>query len=457
MSLSNMKKIIPLVLAGGSGTRLWPLSQVNKPKQYQLIINNQMLLTQTLSRCKSEVFEKPIISTNKKHKPFIDEIDSQLYEKVIYENDGRNTAASILISCLLNKDQNAYMLVMPSDHYIPNSDYFDFAVKSSMKFIDHFNVITFGITPKYASDQYGYIQSSGDSLVSSVANFFEKPNRLKAEEMFNSGNYLWNSGMFLFQVSKLLEIAKEVDVSLFDKLYQISSQTNYNAREIHIVSELWANLNNISFDTAIMEKIENTGCFKYEKHWSDLGDWKSIAEHSSSDLLIESENSFVKSYDNNHEVIGIGLRDIVCVVANQKTLCIEKSKLGDIRNIISNIDTPQSIDTKKIYKPWGWYESLLKYPSYQIKILHVDPSGKLSLQSHRRRTEHWIVLEGTAQIQKNNKIFSLSINESTCIDKNDKHMLWNDQSTPLKLIEIQIGDYLEEDDIIRFDDIYDRV
>lgn len=452
-----MKKIIPLILAGGSGTRLWPLSQVNKPKQYQLIINNQMLLTQTLSRCKSEVFEKPIISTNIKHKPFIDEIDSQLYEKVIYENDGKNTAASILISCLLNKNQDAYMLVMPSDHYIPNSDYFDFAVKSSMKFIDHFNVITFGTTPKYASDQYGYIQSSGDSLVSSVANFFEKPNRLKAEEMFNSGNYLWNSGMFLFQVSKLLEITKKVDVGLFDKLYKISSQTNYNAREIHIVSELWADLNNISFDTAIMEKIENIGCFKYEKHWSDLGDWKSIAEHSSSDLLIESENSFVKSYDNNHEVIGIGLRDIVCVVANQKTLCIEKSKLSDIKNIISNIDTLQTMETKKIYKPWGWHESLLKYPGYQIKILHVDPNGKLSLQSHRRRTEHWIVLEGTAQIQKNNKIFSLSINESTCIDKNDKHMLWNDESTPLKLIEIQIGDYLEEDDIIRFNDIYDRV
>ena len=141
----------------------------------------------------------------------------------------------------------------------------------------------------------------------------------------------------------------------------------------------------------------------------------------------------------------------------RKLYVLKKSKLSDIKNIISNIDTPQTMETKKIYKPWGWYESLLKYPGYQIKILHVDPNGKLSLQSHRRRTEHWIVLEGTAQIQKNNKIFSLSINESTCIDKNDKHMLWNDQSTPLKLIEIQISDYLEEDDIIRFDDIYDRV
>mgnify|MGYP001186726895 CR=1 FL=1 len=452
-----MKKIIPLILAGGSGTRLWPLSQVNKPKQYQLIINNQMLLTQTLNRCKNEIFEKPIISTNKQHKSFIDQIDTQLYDKVIYENVGKNTAASILISCLLTKNQDAYMLVMPSDHYIPNNDYFNFAVKSSMEFIDDFNVITFGIMPKYASDQYGYIQISEDSLMSSVVNFYEKPNISKAQEMLNSGNYLWNSGMFLFQVSKLLDISKEVNISLFEKLYQISSQTNNNTQEINLVSELWSDLINISFDTAIMEKIENIGCFKYEKHWSDLGDWKSIAENSSSDLLIDSENSFVKSYDNNHEIIGIGLRDIVCVVANQKTLCIEKSKLSDIKNILSNTDSLQSVDVNKIYKPWGWYESLVKYPGYQIKILHVNPKGKLSLQSHNRRTEHWIVLDGIAQVQKNNKTFSLSSNESTFIDKNVKHTLWNNESTSLKMIEIQIGDYLEEDDIIRYDDVYDRI
>ena len=229
---------------------------------------------------------------------------------------------------------------------------------------------------------------------------------------------------------------------------------NYG-REVRINSDLWSELKNISFDVSIMEKIENAGCYKYEKYWTDLGDWKRIAENSESDLLIDSENSFVKSYDDDHDIVGIGLKDIICIVANNKTLCIDKNLSGEIKNILLKHDELATFKQKKEFRPWGWYESLLKLPNYQIKILHVNPYSELSLQSHDRRSEHWIVLEGTASVQKNKKIYNLEKNESIYLDKKEMHKLWNKSKEPLKIIEVQIGDYLEEDDIIRHDDIYD--
>lgn len=453
----RMNKIIPLILAGGSGTRLWPLSQVNKPKQYQLVLNNQMLLTQTLNRCQSNLFEKPVISTNIKHKPFIDEIDSRLYGKVIYEEIGKNTAASILTSCFLNENHDAYILVMPSDHYIPNIDYFNHAVRSCLEPIDEFDVITFGIKPKYASTQYGYIKIKNNFPFAAVESFHEKPSSSVAKEMIDSGNHLWNSGMFLFKISKILKQVKQTDLDIYDKLFEISQKVKYCDKEIHIASELWPQLENISFDVAVMEKIQNIGCYQYQKHWADLGDWKSVSDNSRSDQLIDSQNSFVKSYDRNHEVIGIGLKDILCIVANQKTLCINKNKLNTLKAILSNNEKSSLTSDKKNYKPWGWYESLIKLPNYQVKILHVNSNGKLSLQSHNQRSEHWIVIEGIAQVKKNNETFSLLRGQSIFLDKKDKHTLWNEESVPLKLVEVQIGDYLEEDDIVRYEDVYDRV
>ena len=344
---------------------------------------------------------------------------------------------------------------MPSDHYIPNLNYFHDSIQSSFQSIDEFNIIIFGITPRHASSQYGYIKTTSDSGLSIVKSFHEKPDQHTADKMFGSKDYLWNSGMFLFKTSKLLKIVKNINPELFNNLYKISQEIKYEAKVSRIISKSWEDLDNLSFDVAVLENIKNIGCYKYKKYWSDLGDWKSIADNSASDLLIESKNSFVKSYDRNHEVIGVGLRDIVCVVANQKTLCIEKSRLNDIKNILSDHKIFSSTNIRKVHKPWGWYESLLKLPNYQIKLLNVNPNGVLSLQSHKQRAEHWIVVEGSAQVQKNNDIYTLTRNQSTFLDKEDKHKLWNKGSKPLQLIEVQIGDYLEEDDITRFDDIYD--
>ncbi len=452
-----MSKIIPLVLAGGLGTRLWPLSEINKPKQYQLILNNQMLLTQTLNRCVSKIFKKPIISTNIKHKPFIGEINNNQYDKVIFEKNGKNTAASILLACLLENNRDAIMLVLPSDHYIPDIDYFNSIIEKAAVHLNQFNIITFGIKPTYAATQYGYIHTLNNSEIAPVESFYEKPSLSDATGMFDTGEYLWNSGMFLFRVTTLMEQVKKIDADLYNKLLRIASSLDKDSAEIIVNSNIWSKLKSISFDVAIMEKIAGIGCYRYEKYWSDLGDWKRIAENSVSDLLIDSENSFVKSYDDNHDIVGIGLKDIICIVANNKTLCIDKSRSNDIKNLLAKHDELATLKHKREYKPWGWYESLLKLKNYQIKILHVNPHEELSLQSHDRRSEHWIVLEGNAHVQKNNKLFNLKKNESIFLDKKEKHKIWNKEKEPLKVIEVQIGDYLEEDDIVRYDDSYNRV
>ena len=451
-----MSSVIPLIMAGGSGTRLWPLSETNKPKQYHLILNNQMLLTQTLNRCSSETFCEPIISTNILHKPFIEEIDKNQFSKVIYESVGKNTAASILLSCLIENDPSKCMLVLPSDHYIPDEEYFNDTIENALEYINEFNVITFGVKPTYLSTQYGYIHTPVTHEVGPVESFHEKPDILTAKRMIDSGEYLWNSGIFLFNISKLLDLVREINPSLINVLSRIASSLKNNTRELIVNSDLWSKLESESFDIAVMEKITGIGCYRYEKYWSDLGDWKRIAENSSSDLLIDSENSFVKSYDHDHDVVGIGLKDIICIVANNKTLCIDKSRSSDIKNILSKYNEISSFSSKKEYRPWGWYESLLKLPNYQIKILHVNPKSELSLQSHDRRSEHWIVLEGNAHVQRNRDIFNLKKDESIYLDKKEKHKLCNKCTEPLKIIEVQIGDYLEEDDIVRYDNMCNR-
>ena len=453
-----MLKVTPLILAGGSGTRLWPLSQSDKPKQYHKIINNESLLSQTTNRCDDNLFSKSILCTNLKHRPFIEELDTNEYSKIIYEDGGKNTAASILMTCLLNENTDSYMLVFPADHYIPNKKYFVSRIKNALKYIDNFSVITFGIKPKFPSTQYGYIQSIDDSDVSLVATFHEKPNQIDAKKMIAEGNYSWNSGMFLFRVSNLLDSVRAINSSLLTDLTHIAKSIKTPDSEVIISSNEWSQIENVPFDIAVMEKINNIGCCRFDEDWTDLGDWNSIADNSSSDLLIDSNNSFIKSYSPNHDILGIGLENIICVTANKKTLCINKNKSGDIKDILNTYEFLSNNDYSRVYRPWGWYESILKFPNYQVKLLHVNPKGKLSLQSHKRRSEHWVVVEGVAKVQRNDKVLTLSRNESVYLDKEDKHRLWNEEKDcGLKVIEVQVGDYLEEDDIIRYDDIYNRI
>ena len=407
-----MLNIIPLILAGGSGTRLWPLSQSDKPKQYHTLISNDSLLSQTINRCSDKLFSKSIICTNLKHRSFIEELKTSDYSKIIYEDGGKNTAASILMTCLLNEDTESFMLALPADHFIPNKEYFVSRIQNALKHIDDFSVITFGIKPKFPSTEYGYIQTQDDSDISLVSSFHEKPNQADAEKMIAKGNYSWNSGMFLFRISSLLDSVRAIDASLLADLTKISQSVKTSDNEIVISSNEWSKLESVPFDIAVMEKIKNIGCCSFDEDWTDLGDWKSIADNSSSDLLIDSKNSFIKSYSPNHDVLGIGLENIICITANQKTLCINKNKPGDIKGILNAHEFLSNNDCSRVHRPWGWYESIIKFPNYQVKRLHVNPKGKLSLQSHKRRSEHWVVVEGVAKVQRNDEVFTLSRNES---------------------------------------------
>ncbi len=476
------QKIIPIILCGGRGTRLWPLSRQSYPKQFLALCgdNNKTLLQQTQERISFlRGITEPIIICNEEHRFLVAEQMRNINVKpkaIILENEGKNTAPAIAlgaIKALEEEKEDPLLLVLSADHIIKDLNIFSKVLQKGCESALENNLVTFGIIPKNPETGYGYIESefvldNKNIKGSRIKRFIEKPNKELAQKLFKSKKYTWNSGMFIFKNSLIIkELNKHAPLVLKSCEKALSSSVR-DLDFIRIGGDSFSNSPNIPIDIAVMEKTNLGLVLPLDAGWSDIGNWESLWENEkkdssgnvikgkvfnegSSDCYIKSENSLL---------VTLGLKDLIIVETSDAILAANKNELNKIKNVLSKLDKKGYKEVnkhRKIYRPWGAYTSLIENEKWLVKSIEVNPGSKLSLQMHHHRTEHWIVVKGTAKVEVDNKSFFLGENQSTFIPLGSKHRLSNPGKNDLTLIEIQSGDYIGEDDIIRFKDDYGRI
>lgn len=477
--MGQNQKITPIILAGGSGTRLWPISRKSYPKQFAKLFDNETLFQKTVLRVNSAKninFNPPIIVTNNDFR-FI--VSQQLQEvsidpeAIIIEPEPKNTAAAILAGVIYAKSQNheAILLVLSSDHLIPDIEYFHGAILRGVKCVNNGNIITFGIVPTHPETGYGYLKLSDDAdiVAAKVLRFEEKPEKNRAIKMIKDKSFLWNAGIFLFSVSDIIQAfehyCRNILLAVNRSFYSATTDLDF----IRLEKENWKKIPNISIDYAIMEKTNNLMAIPYHGKWKDLGDWNAIHSESEQDLdgvalsqnalAIDCKNSLIRSESERQRIVGIGLENILAISMNDAVLVAHKNYSQNIKEVVLDLEAkqiPQATLYPKDYRPWGWFESLIVGNEFQVKRLYVHPKAALSLQSHNYRSEHWVVVEGVAKVTVDETVKYLKKGDSIFIPLGAKHRLENPNEIPMALIEIQTGTYFGEDDIIRYEDLYSR-
>lgn len=459
-----------IILAGGSGSRLWPLSRELYPKQLLNIISDKSLLQSTFERLTHCMDKSNILSiTNTKHASNVKMQIQELTENpiVLSEPVAKNTAPAIALATkyiLQKTNEDPIILVVPSDHLIKDNEKFLATVKKGEKLAQEGYIVTFGIQPDYPETGYGYINTLKPLEVGyKVKEFVEKPDFETAKSYLKAGTYYWNSGIFMFKASVMM---KEFE-KLAPEIAKITNSVDFiNSKDIPFVE--FDKMPSISIDYAIMEKSEKIALLKLESDWNDLGSWKSIYDVSNKDennnvfvghVIDEgSKNSFV--YASSKLVTTIGLEDTIIIETEDAILACKKDKTQDVKRIYETLKK-QNDDThlvhKTVYRPWGFYTVIAQGNGFQSKILHVNPGQKLSIQSHNHRSEHWVVLNGTAKVVLEGKELILSPGHSVDIPVKAIHSLQNPYEEDVEVIEVQKGDILLEDDIIRYEDMYGRV
>ena len=478
----NLQKIYPLLLAGGSGTRLWPLSRRSYPKQFSKLIGEKTLFQSSAERLTSSEminFAPHITLTNADFRFIVGE---QLQEigidpgPILIEPQGKNTAAAILAASIFahSKDENAILLVAPSDHVIPDTDDFHEAITVGLNHVQNQKVVTFGIKPTYPETGYGYLELSADLLddhgTSALIKFVEKPYLQDAEKMLAAGQYLWNAGIFLFRAQEMVEAFSTYEPATLDLVSQAVNHASTDLGFLRLAVEPWSKLEDISIDCAIMEKAKNLVAVPYASKWSDLGGWDAVWSESKPDALgnvtsetahaIECNNTLLRSESINQQIVGIGLNDIMAIAMPDAVLVLPKARAQDVKKaveLLKSKDIAQAEIFPKDHRPWGWFESLALGGGFQVKRICVKPGAALSLQRHKFRSEHWIVVEGTAKVTIDDEVKLITEGQSIYVPLGAKHRMENQGECSMVLIEVQIGTYLGEDDIIRYDDIYSRV
>ena len=462
--------ITPVIMAGGSGTRLWPLSRAGHPKQFLALNGEKTMLQQTAERLSGLSCSDLVTICNEEHRFFVAE---QLREidalgKIILEPVGRNTAPAIALAALLEKEGDPLFLVLAADHVIADQDAFTDAVMKAVPLAEAGKLVTFGVVPSEPHTGYGYIEA-GEPLEGaySVASFKEKPNSTAAADYLSHGSYYWNSGMFLFRVSRYLQelqIHRSDIVTACEKaVVNVSSDLDF----IRIDADAFTSCPNDSIDYAVMENTGDAVVVPMDAGWNDIGSWSSLwdisvkdeAENATSGgvLLHETTNSFVRADDKLVAVVG--LDDVVVVSTKDATLVAHKERVQDAKVIAAEIKAEGRSEWelhREVNRPWGKYDSIDQGGRYQVKRITVKPGAKLSLQMHHHRAEHWVVVSGVARVTNGDKTFLLGENESTYIPMGIVHALENPGEVPLEIIEVQSGSYLGEDDIIRLEDRYGR-
>jgi mannose-1-phosphate guanylyltransferase/mannose-6-phosphate isomerase len=472
-------KITPVILSGGSGTRLWPLSRSSNPKQFLTLFDAKSLFCKTLERVtNNKIFNPPIIVCNEEHRFLVAEELRKLNiiaGSIILEPLAKNTAPAIAVAAfdILKKQESDgdLMLVMPSDHLIENKKQFIQHVKQGIEIAKKNKLITFGIMPDKPETGYGYIEQEKEieknSNIFSVKRFVEKPDKLTAKKFLQKKTYLWNSGIFLFKATTYLEALNKLQKNTFSACQKSYKNSYKNSGFIFLEKNHFKKSDNNSIDYAIMENSDNIAVISMNVGWNDVGSWDKIGEISKKDqnnnslignvFSINTKNCYINS--NAGLVATIGVENLIIVNLKDATLVINKNNAQDVKKLFNLLEEKSRNECKthsKVLRPWGSFEVIDVEDRFKVKRIIVNPHSSLSLQMHHKRSEHWSVVKGKATITCADKEFTLNTDQSTYIPIKTKHRLANNENAPLEIIEIQIGDYLEEDDIVRFEDNYGR-
>ncbi len=468
--------MIPVVLSGGSGTRLWPLSRAKKPKQFLPLLNDKSMLQNTLLRLKGLAdLAAPMVICNEDHRFMVAEQLRELSAQradIILEPVGRNTAPAIAIAALkaLADKQDPLLLVLAADHAIRDIPAFHRAIELATPAAEQGKLVTFGIVPTSAHTGYGYIRQADANLtaeVFTVAEFCEKPDLATATTFVASGQYYWNSGMFLFKASSLLAELQQFAPEIVSCAKQALLNASIDLDFVRLDKEAFAKSPSDSIDYAVMEKSDNAVMVALDAGWSDVGSWDALWEVMAKDeqgnacrgdvLLEQCKNSYVNAEERLVAVIG--LDDVVVVETKDAVLVASKAHIQGVKNIVAKLQSYGRTEVdlhREVFRPWGKYDSVDNGSRYQVKHITVKPGAKLSVQMHHHRAEHWVVVSGSALVRNGDNEFLVTENESTFIPVGTVHSLENPGKIPLELIEVQSGSYLGEDDIIRFEDKYGR-
>lgn len=466
-----MNNILPVILSGGSGTRLWPLSREAYPKQFLPLVGDTTMLQATWQRVAAVAGKRPIIVANQEHRFIVAEQLLQVGatpEAIILEPVGRNTAPAIAIAALeaTKNGDDALLLVLPSDHVVRDEAIFHEAVKAAASIAADGKLVTFGVVPTGPETGYGYIKATAGNGPRAVERFVEKPDLDTAKAYLSTGEYYWNSGMFLFKASSYLSALEEFQPAMLAACREALEQAKRDEDFIRLDATTFAQCPSDSIDYAVMEKTKVAAVVPLDAQWSDVGSWSALWEVTPRDEQGNAHHGDVIAIDcqdtyayGQRLIAMIGLDNLVVVETDDAILISDKSRVQEVKAIVSALKREgrsQVTWHRKVYRPWGAYDSIDNGDRFQVKRITVKPGATLSLQMHHHRAEHWIVVSGTAKVTRDDETILLTENQSTYIPLGVKHRLENPGRLPLELIEVQSGSYLGEDDIVRFEDVYGR-
>ena len=478
-SSASSSSLVPVILCGGTGTRLWPLSRASYPKQYWPLAGTgeDTLLQQTQQRLAGlPGLASPLLICNEDHRFIVAEQLRQIGvepQAILLEPIGRNTAPAVTVAALLATAQgeDPLLLVLAADHVIRDAATFRAAVAAGVPAAEAGQLVTFGIVPTAPETGYGYIEAAQSLLGANepvpIARFVEKPDRATAEQFLATGRFTWNSGMFLFKASAILaeleRLAPEVVSACRSSLEHDSADLDF----LRLEREAFASCPSVALDVAVMERTDRGAVLPLEAGWSDVGSWSALWETADQDsdgnvlrgrVISEgSSNCYLRS--EHRLVVGLGVEDLVVVETDDVVLVAHRDRAQEVKAIVGRLEregAPESKAHRKIYRPWGSYDGVTEGERWQVKRIVVNPGASLSLQMHHHRAEHWIVVQGTAVVEKDGNLELVGENQSTYIPLGCRHRLSNPGKIPVEMIEVQSGPYLGEDDIVRFEDRYGR-